>query len=50
MNHYRMGAQVTVNYRSLHKCSLSSQIMGLVRPVMKESSNKREAFYLKGIG
>jgi len=27
-NYYRMVAQITVNYRSLHLCSTSSQIMG----------------------
>jgi hypothetical protein len=30
-----MGAQITINYQSLHKCSASSQIIGLVRSVTK---------------
>jgi hypothetical protein len=50
MNHYRMAAQITVNYRSLHRYSPSSRIMGWVRPVMIELSNGREVYYLKGTG
>ena len=45
-----MGAQIILNYWSLHMCSLSSQIIGWVRLVMIKLSNGQEAFYLKGIG
>jgi len=47
-NYYEMVAQITVNYRSLHRCLPSSHIMGLARLIMTELSNEREAFYLKG--
>jgi len=49
MNHYGMGAQITVKYWSLHKCSPSSPIMCWVRPITTELSNGRKTFYLKGI-
>ena len=45
-NHCRTGAKITVNYWLLHMYSSSSQIMSLVRPVMKKSSNGRKIFYL----
>jgi len=41
MNHYGMTVRITVNYRSLHRCSPSSRIMGWVRSVMTELSNGR---------
>jgi len=49
-NRYRMGAQITINYRLLHRCSLSSRIIGWVRSVMIKLLNGWKTFYLNGIG
>jgi len=47
--HYKMDAQIIVNYQSLYMCSPSSQIMGWVRLITIKSSNMRKDFYLEGL-
>jgi len=48
--YYEMDTQIIVNYQSLYMRSPSSQIMGWVRLIMTKSSNRREEFYLEGLG
>jgi hypothetical protein len=46
--HYEMGAQITVNYRSLHMCSPLSQIMGWLRLIMTELLNEKKKHITRG--
>jgi len=46
--HYEMGAQITVNYRSLHMCSPLSQIMGWLRLIMTELLNEKKNILHEG--
>jgi hypothetical protein len=50
MNYYGVTVRIIVNYRSLHRCSPSSRIVGCVRLIIIELLNGREAFYLKRTG
>ena len=50
MNHYGMGSQLIENYRPLHECLPSNQIMDLMSSAIIASLNGLKACYLKGIG
>jgi hypothetical protein len=49
MNHYGVEAQITINYQQLHKCSPLSQIIGWVKLVMIELSNRQKNILPEGI-